>query len=181
MKYIYIMIVNMILLTGAGIAGDRPENLLYVLRDNPNLQTWCLSFSQPWKWGVDQTGAPVLTRWDTNLIGSNAPAMSWLDTYHDDPNVTNWLTLWSGDVRRSVKQTPQWIALTNDIAAANATFDLYSIVALTNAIAATTGTTKTALTEVKKCIAQAHDEAQALHKEIKDLKTILGKYLAVEP
>jgi hypothetical protein len=82
----------------------------------------------------------------------------------------------------SVRQTPQWINFTNDLATANVTLDLYSITALTNSIAAVTDAkSKAALQDVKVCIKQAHDEAQAIHKEVKDLKTILGKYLQVEP
>ena len=143
MRRIYCVVLSVLSLSGwcAGQnpASDSDVTCAYIVRANTNFASW-LSLNRddrPWVWMDGH-----IRKWDETTLGMAKPTL-------EDLNTAKVAALaWWADYQYTIKQTPDWVQLKTDITAANATFDLYSLTALTNAIAATTNATKTALTEV---------------------------------
>lgn len=67
---------------------------------------------------------------------------------------------------QTLKNDPDWIALTNQ----EAQFDAH-YVSLTNSIAGTTGATKTALNDVKSCLSDNNVRLTKIRRLLKDVVT----------
>jgi hypothetical protein len=112
----------------------------------------------------ENDGEYTVSKWDAESIGKPEPTIEQLTA--NDAAVDAW---WAA-YKYSIRQTPEWNALTNSIAAYPAVRDAATV----DIQQVTDAKTKTALNDLKALCNQLQDEVQKLKK-------LVGKNMQVEP